>query len=299
MKKVSFLMIAAFVAMSSVFVSCSDDEDSALDISFANGKNTVTLDKGVTSYEVYATITSSAGLDEVKIFSVTSAGRDQIGDAITSNFTPNKNEFIFKQTFNVYEDTEIEIRAKDKNNREIDRNFTIKVTKETPAANAVVNIWPGRVLGAQSNSADGSSCASVDGTVYTISAAKTNIKKVDFIYFYQTTGDKRLAELVSPAAANLTWLESVKSNCNATKFTNALDITATQFDNIKEATGAELIDELVTDKTATLNYAANLSAGKYVGFITANGQKGIIKVVNVSGTEAGTITIDIKVQKAN
>ena len=289
MKKLSYLFICLF-ACSSIFVSCSDDEDQALEISFANNENTTTLASGKTSYEINATISSTAGLKEVKWFVVSSGGEDQLG--MVESFT-NKNRYDFKQTFDAYEETVIKISATDKDNITTTRNFTIKVTATETPAGATVSIWPDRVLGAQSNATSGSSCASADGVVYLQAAAKANITKVDFIYFYQTGG--RLAELVSPAKANLSWLPATGKN--DTKYTETLGITDAQYNNITETNGSELIDGLVTDATATKEWADNLAAGNYVGFITQAGKKGIIKITSVTGTEAGSIKIDIKVKK--
>lgn len=294
MKKLSLLIVAALFAVSAGFVSCSsDDEDPLLDISFANSENSTTLAAGKTSYEVNATITSTAGLKEVKWFLVTGTGasldEEQLG--IETSFK-DKNRYDFKQAFNAYDETVIKISATDKDNVTQSKSFTIKVTKETPVADATISIWPDRVLGAQNN-ANGSSCASVDGIVYTQKNAIANITKVDFIYFYQTGG--KLSELVSPATANLSWLPA--SGKNATKFTAPLDITDTQYNSITETVGQELIDEKVTDNTATLDFAEKLAGNKYIGFKTAGGKTGILKVVKIDGTDAGTMTIDIKVKK--
>ena len=293
MKKISSVMIAAFVAMSATFVSCTDDEDSSLEIRFSNNINTVTLDEGVTTYEINATITSTAGLSEVKWFEVLSAGKDQIG-VVESFNNSNKNEYNFKQTFNVYDKTVIEIQATDKDNITTSRSFTIEVTKATVDPAAAVNIWANRVLGAQDNT-EGSSCASIDGSVYKIAQVQANIGKIDFVYHYQTPGN--LAQIVSPAKANLSWLNSITSVKNDTKFTAPLTLSDADFIKITATSGSELIDELVTATSATADRAANLKAGDYFGFITQGGKKGIVKVVAQSGTAAGTVTIEIKVIK--
>ena len=295
MKKLSYLLFVCSFAFSSVFVSCSEDENSSIEIRFANNQNSVTLDEGVTTYEINATITSTAGLSEVKWFKVSGDGKDQIG--IVDNFNNNnKNEYNFKESFIVYDDTVIEVQATDKDNVTTSRNFTIKVTKAVVNPSAAVSVWANRVLGAQDNTANGSSCASANGNVYLVAEARTKIGEVDFIYHYQTGGN--LAQIVSPAKANLTWLNEIPAaSKNDTKFTALLSITDANFNNITATSGSELIGELVTETTATADRAANMTAGKYFGFITAGGKKGIFKVVSLSGTTTGTVTIDIKVMK--
>ena len=294
MKKLNYLLFVCLFAFGAVLTSCGeDDEITTLEITFANGDNSVTLAEGRTTHEVNATITSSAGLKEVKWFDVTSDGADEI-DKVDNFNNNNKNSYAFRETFTAYDDRVIRIQAVDANGKQTERNFTINVTKAPVNNSADINIWTSRILGAQGN-AQGSSCASVDGKVYTQSAAAANIREIDFIYHYQNTGANNLAQLVSPAAAVLDWLPA--NGKNETKFTAPLSISTGQYNSISETEGSDLIEEHVTVDSATEVRAGHLKAGDYIGFITQGGKKGIIKVEAQSGTTAGTITIEIKVLK--
>ena len=291
MKKLSYLIIASVFALcSGAFISCTDDdEDATLEINFANNETSATLKEGATQYEMNATIISSEGLSEVKVFKVFDGGSDQIGEAITK--FDNKNSYNFKQTFNVYEKTVIEITATDKTNKTTKRTFTINITAAPQGA--AVNIWTNRLLGAQLNNTDGSSCVSATGVVYTRDNAIKNSASVDFVYYYS---DGRKNALESPSYTSVEFVKNFETK-NQTKFTAALNITKAEYDAISETSDNGSIDQFVTSDALTMDYAGNLAKGQYIGFKTAAGKTGIVEIGTITGTNTGTMIISIKVKK--
>lgn len=286
------------LAVSGVFTSCTKEDDpDGPQISFSNNLTETTLPKGTTAWEINANITSLAGLEEVKVFQVTSAGEDQIGTAITS--FPDKNDYDLKVNITgIMEQTTIKVSATDKNNVTNSKNFVIKVTANDPIpATDKLVFYTGTMaaqLGAQ-NSALGSSYATSTGSVYLSSAAKTNASKVDFIYYYSSTASVA-AEIISPkyaadnggvVSAN-TW--TVKNETMFKKTT----LTAAQFNGIV-ATDESLVTSNATGFTEQRVTA--LVANDVFAFKTAAGKLGLAKVVSVEGTSAGKITIEVKVQK--
>ncbi len=297
MKKFNLLVLSVAVLTSGFFSSCKKEADpNGPQISFSNSLTETTLAKGVTQWEVNATITSVAGLDQVKVFQVSTAGEDQLGTAITS-FT-DKNTYNLKLTVTgIKELTTIKVSATDKNNITNSQNFVIKITAADPIpATDKVLFWTGTVaaqLGAQSSIA-GSSFASSTGNVYTQSLAKTNQTLVDMIYYYNTGADA--ASIYSPlAASNGSLFSSTWTTKNDTKFIKVTTLTPTEFDAIPKTDDAQIVAKATgfTD----VNKLFTLSVGNIFAFKTAANKLGLAKVTALTGTTAGTITIEVKVQK--
>ena len=298
MKKVSIFMIAALAAVSTVFLSCSKDEADFATVRFNNVQNDkVTLPEGVTEYVVSASITSITNLKSVKINRKVGSETTQVIPPITS--FPLKISYDLTQSIKgIFADCEIIVTVD--NGVEYSRTLTIEYTpeKELPVAGEI-NTWSEKVLGSLAHaSTAGSSCASIDGTVYSISEAKTNSAKVDFIYFNGSTHPKSLA---APGNASVGTLGSANApgtwaTKNATKLGILSDVTVAQFDDCDDD---ELITTHVTAAAVNADIVSNLASNNIVGFITAGGKKGLIKVISVdtSNDTSNSIKVSIKVQK--
>jgi len=295
MKKVSVFMIAAFVAAS---VSCSKDDSDPATIRFNNVQNDrVTLPEGVTEYVVSASITSTANLKSVKVNRKVGSETTQVIPPITS--FPNKTSYDLTQPVTgISADCDITVIVD--NGVEYSRTLTIVYTPkpEQPVAGEI-NTWADKVLGSLAHvSTAGSSCASIDGTVFSISDAKTNAAKIDFIYFNGSAHPKSLA---APSNASVGTLgtgnaPSTWATKNATKLGVLSGVTVAQFDGCNND---ELITTHVTTAAVSADIVSNLAANNVVGFITAGGKKGLIKVISIdTSSEANnSIKISIKVQK--
>jgi hypothetical protein len=299
MKRLNVILFSVVIAAAGFFSSCTEDDDpDGPQITFANGQTETTLAKGVTQWEINANITSIAGLDQVKIFQVTSGGEDQIGEAITS-FT-DKNDYDLKVTIpNIVEQTTIKIEATDKNNVTNKKNFIIKVTAaEVPATDKLI-FYTGELkaqLGAQGSKL-GSAFSTSNGAVYLTAAAKTNATKVDFIYYYKDDATVK-AEFLSPKYAETAYASYV---------TGWTAKNETLFKDVTSSVNAAAFDAIVKTDDASVTAAAtgfpteqrvsDLAVGDVFAFKTAGNKLGLAKVTALATGTAGSITIEVKVQK--
>ncbi|GHT23327.1 hypothetical protein FACS189464_3710 [Bacteroidia bacterium] len=291
MKKLSFFVVAAFLAVSVGFVSCTKDEDIlAPTITFDNVTGgTVTLEKGVSSYTVNATIVSIENLKTVKIYKKVGSVSTQIGQTVTS--FDNKKLYNLKQVVdNITEDITIIVRAD--NGSENESELKIKYTQGDIVTGGEVETSKAKILGAQSNSSVGSSYGVATKQVYLVGEAATASASVDFIYFFSPDASIA-AEIFSPNSSKAQSLNGYKdlATKNDTKF-KLTDVSAATFDAfVDDAT----IVAAATDVNA--QYVEQLTVGKVVAFKLSNGKLGLFKVSALDATASGSITIDVKVQK--
>ncbi len=303
MKRISYFLFALLFAVSAGFVSCSDDDVDPPTIKFLfsgsdnydNSTNTLTLASGVTSYTLQATITSEASLKSVSVSKKVGATTNQLTAFTSSLKSPYTLSY---DVTGITEDCILIVKAIN-DGSESSLEMNVKVTS-APAADAI-NTFVDKVLGSLSHtSSAGSSCASIDGTVYTIADAKTNSAKVDFIYFNGTSNKKSLAAPNNSSVGTLGGASSPSTwaTKNATKLGLLSGVTAAQFD---ASTDDALITSNVTTAAVSADIISNLAAGNVVGFITAAGKKGLIKVISIdeSSDANQSIKISIKVQKTN
>jgi len=302
MKKIGVLLPGLFLVLVGMFVitGCSEDTttNDGPQITFANGIDEVTLQKGVTQWEINATITSAANLDEVVLFEVGTGYEDQLGEAITS--FQDKTSYDLKFTVsNITEDKVIKITATDKDDITNSKFFTINVTpNDPPPPTDELLFWTGTMaaqLGAQ-GSALGSSFATSTGAVYTKSPAATNSSIIDFIYYYNGTDAEIKAEIISPKFAadhgNVVGANSWSVK-NETQFV-LINMTAAEFDAIVATDDSPVV---AAASGFTDQRVVNLAVGDVFAFQTTPGKLGVAKVTALSGTTDGSITIEVKVQK--
>jgi len=179
----------------------------------------------------------------------------------------------------------------DKDGETAELSFNITTTSGGP-----IQSYNQKILGSYDNSAYGSSFASADGTVYTLSEAKTNAAKIDWMYYYGVTNKATLAAPSDPSVTEVftsatngpaTW--SVR---NATKFSKVSLPAGLTWDAI--TTDAEIII-LASEVSETKSNL--LAVGNILAFKTVAGKQGLIKIENITGTAAGTITYSVKVQE--
>ena len=301
MKKFRYLLFIALASGLAMLNSCSDDEnptpvDETPTINFVGGAGYISSDATLKVNEAFkvginafSNATSGANLVKFTITRIfnnipatqdTTINTEQLNIEVhaTANSQVGQEKWYFKVT--------------DKNNQTKEISFTI--TTEAVITYGTINEFSMKILGAQDN-ATGSSFASIDGTVYSITDAKANAAKIDWLYFYGATN---LATLASPNDAdaasvfnNATWglqTWSVRNNTLFKKVTDPVDWNGI------------VNDSLILINTAsgvTNTKSNNLVVNNYLSFITASGKKGMIKVESIDGTQTGTITISVKVQQ--
>lgn len=298
MKRVSLFVIAAVVAVSSVFVSCSKEEKDPPTITVnLNGTDKIEIEVNA-NQDVTARIdfNAEAEIKQIDIDEVN--GTNLSGYPKTSGFdskTRHQATVTIPARVNTSVDAEVKLNVKvtDKDDKSANRQITIKFKKV--AGN--IDKWLNKSLGSLSHTGSANSaCASIDGTTYAVvGISTTNQAKVDFIYF---NGSSNPFALAAPTNSSVGTLSNVSSwsTKNATKLAKLASITASQFDACEND---ELITTNVTSTAVSADIVTSLAAGNIVGFITASGKKGLIKVIstNTSSDANQSVTIDIKVQR--
>ncbi len=297
MKQVKSLL-AVFLLAGTFLTSCSKSDttnpvDETPSINFVGATGYISADATLTvgeSFKVginaFSNATSGSKLTKLtitRVFNNIPVTQDTILSTATLNIvinataaaSPGPEKWYFKVT--------------DKDNQSKEISLTI-----TTVANAGdINTFSMKIMGAQA-STTGSSFASIDGSVYDLTLAKLNAAKVDWMYYYGATNLATIAAPSDPSATEVftgtngpgSW--SVR---NATKFK---DVSTTV--DFASVTDDSKIILAATGSTVTL--IPQLSAGKVLAFIAANGKMGLIKVETITGnSNTGSMTISVKVQK--
>ena len=318
MKRVNLFFIAA-VAATCVFVGCNKDDSDAPDIDvLINGSRRTSIEVDADqAVQLEITWTAKGKIDKIELersiggTGVNVPGFPKLKDFETEGGTKSDVEHFFTTTVscpaaNQTAGLEIKYTAKvtDKNSGEAgvqskSQEITIKFRAAAPVAgeiNTHSNVTVGSLDHAGSSN---SACASIDGTTYAVVGISTaNQAQVDFIYFDGNAANNRDKSLAAPTNSSVGSLSNVSgwTNKNATKLGLLSSVTASQFDG---ATTDELITTAVTTTAVNADIVSKLAANQVIGFITASGKKGLIKVISIdqSSDAANSIKISIKVQK--
>lgn len=300
MKKIN-LLFGVLVFAFGLFVACSPDEDAVgPSISLVGSGGYIATDVTVApGDDLPFKWTALKGDANLKTFTIFQDG----------NIVPLWNTIEIPNAQNASYTAEATIAAPDEvgeytysfevtDKNDLVANVDVTVTVEE-TGDPIVS-YSDKILGSYDNNTNGSSFASIDGTVYTMANAKANSNKIDFVYFYGSSNGATIAAPSDADAATVydgvttglaTW--SVR---NATKF-KATTITATQFDAMTND-----LEIIAAVSGATATKANQLQLGSVVAFETAStsanaSKKGLFKVTNVATGAAGSITISVKVQE--
>lgn len=302
MKKYSLFLLSILLTGLFVLPSCSDDDDTTpMDpnpaMNFFGGSGYVSGDITIpilTDFKVGITAASSteSGAKLTK-FQVTRVFDNK--PTIIIDSTINTSSFTYPEiyiTSNGDAGTEkFYFTITDKNGKTKELSFTITTTDI--ASPGPINTWSMKILGAQQN-ATGSSFASIDGTIYTLPEAKLNSAKIDWLYFH---GAVNLATLAAPDDPDAQSVYSTSNGPGSWAVKNP-----TRFKKIGTAVDWNAItdDEIILDLTSSgvdQTKINMLAKNDVLGFLAANGKRGLIKVEDITGEEDGTITISVKVQQ--
>jgi hypothetical protein len=302
MKKVTFFMFSLLIAGMTFISSCSSDDNSnpsdlSPTLTFIGGtgytSSDVTLTAG-TPFKVglngASNTLSNSPIQQLIVTRIYNNKPFTVLDTAISvnNFSV---DIIMQANYQVGAEA-FYFKVVDKDNQSAEISFTINTT--AAVTNDSINTFTMVIMGAQ-ESTNGSSFASIDGSVYQLAEAKINSAKVDWLYYYGATNHATLAAPDDASAATI-----------FTNSTNGLQTWAVKNPTRFKTVTDPIIWDAITDdgmiKTQTASGVdqtkiPNLSADTYLSFITASGKKGMIKVESISGTESGTITLSVKVQK--
>ncbi len=295
MKKLSFIAIILFVT-GVFFTSCTkDDTKDPPTISFLGGNNYVSGDVTLTagsqfSWGIAASTNSGKNLNSFK------AVRKFENVITITEVDSSFNAASFQQAYMSFaqpaagtEDWTFTVTDKD------GLSSTISFTITTEVAGPDITTYTDKILGAQANNS-GSSFASVDGTIYSLADAKANADKIDWLYFYGATNHATIAAPNDVSAASVfnnatnglqTW-----TVLNNTKF-KMTTINSSAFDAINTSAQIAAVVAVPVPGDSKEN---NLAVGNILGFTTADGKLGLIRVDAITGTDSGTINITVKVQ---
>ncbi len=171
----------------------------------------------------------------------------------------------------------------------------IGFTITTATAPSSIKTYTNKVLGAQLSSSGGA-FASSDGSVFTMTEAMNSAGSVDWLYIYDDVNGAILA------APNDVFAGTVFSDTitglpvwpvrNATKF-KMTTLNSAGYNSITTSTQiAAIVAVPVPSDTKEMNITGN----NVIGFMTAQGKLGLIRVNAISPSTAGIISIDVKVQ---
>ena len=185
----------------------------------------------------------------------------------------------------------------DNKGRTTDNSYTITTTSANTGA--AINTFSTQLFGSFNNP-NPSFFATSTGTRYFRNTAPANASTIDFVYFY---GQSNQATIAAPNDASFgTGANQISSlgvhnwsKRNATTFKETA-LTAATFDATTTDAGITTAYAAGTN-TNPVSRASALAAGDVIAFKTEAGKQGLIKVVSISGTADGSITLDVKVQK--
>ena len=148
------------------------------------------------------------------------------------------------------------------------------------------------LLGAQT-ATQGSALDADLGQVYNKTDAATNSALIDIIYYYGSTNNATLTapddETIDGTGASSFDYAAGWATNNATRFNSNPGMTAAQFDAATDDTKLKDIETFSDSKIV------QLAVDDVIAFKTAEGKKGLIKVVSIDGEGSGTITLDVKI----
>ncbi|MCX7863394.1 MAG: hypothetical protein N2449_10415 [Bacteroidales bacterium] len=290
MKKLMSLALLV-LAGAALFTSCKKDETvPAPEITVTNNKVeyniTATADTTIT---FNVTVKAEGEIDQFTIKKI-------VGSTETSYGNPTgfagKTDYVynFQETFTPAMTYPISFKFKvvDKEGQEASITVTVKKITTGGQGTPFGQFQTYTVtLGAQ-NHTTGSSFASSNGNVYTLSQAAQNSALIDFMYYYGATN---LATLAAPGDAQTSAVYSAVSNWQTKNNTKFVKNPTINFDNLSATTD-------ISGVTFGSDTKANqLAANNIIAFKTDAGKIGFIKVNSITGTNDGTINITVKVQQ--
>jgi len=293
MKKLNYLIVLALLFVG-LFSSCKKDTTTlpAPTISFTNGITKDTLAVGASSWTVTGNIASQAGLSTVQYFIGDSLGNESsFLTPITSFSNANSYDFTIPVT-NISKQTRIRVQATDANSQITSATYYIYLP-----GGSVVNppiSYTNVTIGSYNNTTTGSSFASYDGTVYTLANAKANSSYIDFIYYYSSANYSSISAPADLSILNV-YFTTASAPSTWTVQNNTLLLKVNGSVTFSTVTSAQINALAPTN----LN-VQNLAVGDIIAFQTAStsanpNKKGVAQVVSITGTDAGSIVLNVKV----
>ncbi len=209
----------------------------------------------------------------------------------TSSFTFNYT--IYKGVSDVETWT---FMTMDKERNKATVSLTLKRSAVTNWGN--VKSYNSVILGAQNNTVNGSFLSLNSGNTFLLPQAFLNQDSIDIAYYYGAPPTYYSNTLSSPgetqAPTFFTGANGVNNwNTKNTTMYFMTTITATQFDQITNDS-LLIVSYPLTGSTKKSKF---VTTGQVISFKDQTGKLGLIKVIAVNGTDAGTTELAIKIQE--
>jgi len=172
--------------------------------------------------------------------------------------------------------------------------FTYDTTKTFAPIHSYTNIE----MGMQNNTTLPQLLNAVNGTPYTLTQGQQSPQLIDVLCYYYVTSGTPSYTFSSAGDSDAPTYYSIISSFNPKNYTDwdyATQLTTLAFDNCNS--DSLLVASFHSGATFSSRKYKFADAGKVVPFKTAAGKIGLIKVLSVSGNEAGKIVFDLKIQQ--
>jgi hypothetical protein len=277
-------------------VSCNKDEQSTLpEIKLKNNLNYTTDKSYLINHQIKFGIQAS-GMDA----NITNLVIKCSGKNFTKTITDEGYNVavldIDKIFTNVWGDTlKWTLTIMDKN-----RNFNsiIITTYDTSKIYAPINQYQNIEMGMQNNITLPQLLNASSGNLYSIAQGAQNAQLIDVLCYYYITSGLPSYTFSSAGDQDAPTYYPTISSFNPKNYTDwdyATQISVAAFDNCNN--DSLLIAAFHSGAGFSSRKYKFAEAGKVVPFKTAGGKSGLIKVISVSGNEAGKIVFDLKIQK--
>ncbi len=288
MRKLTNYFFVALAAVSMVFTSCEDEEALEPEISFFSGDGLITGDAtikvGETASFSWQAEKGDANLSEFTI----RLNNEDVPGFPNSDIEKDQYEDTWDTTLYTAGEYTFTFIVEDKDGLTASESITVTVED----ADLSLSSYTAILMGGQSNSTYGSFLDADAGKVYLSSAASGVQGDIDIVYYYGSTNNATLAapsdETVNGTGSSSFSLTASWTTQNETTFNTNPGITADDFDDMTT-------DASIADISTSVTKVTSLAADDVVVFTTAEGKKGALKVVEVSGEGSGTIEIQVKI----
>jgi len=300
-RKMKFILSILIAGLLLVFVSCNKDEDTTtppslqLELGGAYVADSAVLAINDTiQFAVHAAGISS-NLTYFKVDVVTESGTSTIYSEGLNSKTLDVVKVFYK---GIAEKETYVITVMDYNRNSATASFT--VFKDSASGYGAIHHFANVIMGYQNNSAYGHFLDPFTGDVFDNTSVSGHESEVHIIpYFYLSSGTPS-PTLVCPAQTDAQTQYPIMASWavqNATLYDYHTSdynlISAAQFD----ACSNDSLLLAAYNPTYVNQKCKFATAGKIIPFLTANGKKGLIKVVAADEVDTGTITLDIKIQQ--
>lgn len=291
MKKLNYSLGLVTVVLAMMFTSCGEETVNLPPIINFSNADPLVLDAGVNTTTIIGGIVSDAGLDEVKVIQITGNSELQLGaytnfdaTSIPVATTDNSTYAITLVLTDVTENITLKFEVTDKDDQFVSKSIDIIATSLFEKSDFTLNAQANGPISATVNE---SFLSTEDGEYYTLSEINDSAAlaaKVDIMFMRHTllkAGEPDFS-LRSPDEPGIsTYFTDILldyPSSDGLKSTKLLKVSATlDWDNLNAEEFAAALDGVDggTDRVD------DLDDGDVVAFLTEEGKKGLVKVVQI------------------